>query len=47
MERRKKENIMTEFEKNLILSKLEKLFELFENLQKQVDALEISQENAV
>lgn len=38
---------MTDFEKNVIISKIEKLFELFENLQKQVEALEISQENAV
>lgn len=38
---------MTDFEKNVIISKIEKLFELFENLQKQVEALEISQENVV
>lgn len=38
---------MTEFEKNWILNKLQQLYDLFENLQKQVDALEISQENAV
>lgn len=31
----------TEFEKNYILHSLQKLFELFENLQKQVDALQI------
>lgn len=30
---------MTDFEKNVIISKIEKLFELFENLQKQVDSL--------
>jgi hypothetical protein len=32
---------MTEFEKNYILNSLEKLYILFENLQKQVDSLEI------
>lgn len=32
---------MTEFEKNYILDRLEKLMELFENLQNQVNALEI------
>lgn len=32
---------MTEFEKNWILNKLQQLYDLFENLQKQVDALQI------
>lgn len=36
---------MTEFEKNYVLSKLEILLELFDNLQKQVDALETEVKN--
>jgi hypothetical protein len=36
---------MTEFEKNYILNSLQKLYELFDNLQKQVDALEIETKN--
>ena len=36
---------MTEFEKNYILNALERLYELFDNLQKQVDALEIDVKN--
>lgn len=36
---------MTEFEKNLIISQLKKLYQLFENLQEQVNALESEQKS--
>lgn len=36
---------MTEFEKNYLLAKVEQLLELFDNLQKQVEALETEVKN--
>ncbi len=38
---------MTDEEKMWILNKLQQLYDLFENLQKQVDALQIDKENVV